>query len=597
MPPIWPFQRRPRALPAPRGLGRLLLVSVLLIATGRAEALKLDVRVDGLEGEWQKNVLALLGIYQEREDEGLTVPRVYALHRHAPDQIRSALAPFGLYRVEVVDELVPPSAEDGTWVATYRVTPGQQVRIGSVDYRITGPGAEDPAFPKTFPMKPGDLLLHANYEKARDEIRSIASKQGYLDADLAVHQVLVDVETDKAEVEIHLDTGPRYYLGEVSFSQDLLDESLLRKYVRFKPGAPYDPERLLRLQARLLGTEYYSKVEIVPHKELAVNNTIPIEVIAEPNKANKFRFGLGYATDTGPRATLEWRRRYLTKWGHKLKLELSISEVIQSFTGDYRIPIGNPLQDYILIRPDLSSYDTATAQGDIYTVQFAHSVRTEGGWRRTAGIDYRYEDYTVTENDAGVTNELVPNISWSKTVSDDPVYTTDGYRIKYSLLGTVEGLISQASYLSATMRLKWIKGFAKKYRFLTRWDLGATWADSVYDLPASRRFFAGGDNSIRGWGYDVLGPNEPVTNDTVGGRYLAVGSLELERQIKGDWSAAIFTDFGNAFDPDFTRDIEVGSGVGVRWRSPIGQIRVDLAFALTKVGDGARLHFSIGPDL
>ena len=135
------------------------------------------------------------------------------------------------------------------------------------------------------------------------------------------------------------------------------------------------------------------------------------------------------------------------------------------------------------------------------------------------------------------------------------------------------------------------------YRFITRGDLGATWANSVYDLPASRRYFAGGDNSIRGWGLDVLGPNNPINNETVGGRYLAVGSLELERRIKGNWSGAIFTDFGNAFDPDFTREVEVGAGVGLRWRSPIGQIRMDVAYALTKEPQGARLHLVIGPDL
>ena len=106
------------------------------------------------------------------------------------------------------------------------------------------------------------------------------------------------------------------------------------------------------------------------------------------------------------------------------------------------------------------------------------------------------------------------------------------------------------------------------------------------DLPASRRFYAGGDNSIRGWGYDALGPNDPVNDQTVGGRYLAVGSLELEREIVGPWSVAVFTDFGNAFDPEYQKQWEQSVGLGVRWRSPIGQVRLDLAFALTKDAGG-----------
>lgn len=574
------------------------LALLLLLSAQQAHALKLDVRVEGLEGEQENNVLALLGTYQERDDEKLSTQRLEAMHRRAPDQIREALAPFGLYRVQVTDELTKPASDDGTWVATYRVVPGEPVKVGSVDFRITGPGADDPAFPKQFPMKAGDVLLHSAYDTAKEEIRYIAAQQGYLDSDMIRHRVLIDLEAYKAVIEFHLETGPRYFLGGVTFTQDLLDDEFLAKFVTFKPGDPYDPETLLAMQGRLIGMEYYKKVEIVPHKDDAgEDRTVPIEVVATPNKANKYRFGIGYATDVGPRVTLEWRRRYLTRHGHKFKLELGVSQAIQFLKADYRIPIGNPMRDYITIRPDIRSYDTASRQGDSQSLQIAHSVVTPSGWRRTAGIDYLNETYEVSTDDAETVTELVPNITWSKTVTDDPIYTTNGYRLKYALLGSVEGLISPASYLSGSVRFKWIKSFFDNYRFITRTDLGATWANSVYDLPASRRYFAGGDSSIRGWGLDVLGPNNPINDETVGGRYLAVGSLELERRIKGDWSGAVFTDFGNAFDPDFTRDIEVGAGVGVRWRSPIGQIRMDVAYALTKENNGARLHLVIGPDL
>jgi len=576
----------------------LLLALLILLAAAQAHALKLDVRVEGLEGDNEQNVLAMLGVYQEREDKELSALRLEALHRRAPDQIREALAPFGFYKVQVTDELTKPASEDGTWIASYRVVPGEPVRVGTVDYRITGPGADDPAFPKQFPMKVGDVLLHAAYDKAKEEIRYIAAQQGYLDYGMIRHRVLIDMVAYHAIIEFELETGDRFYLGDVSFTQDLLDDDYLEKFVTFKPGDPYDPETLLAMQGKLIGMEYYEKVEIVPHKEDAgEDRTVPIEVVATPNKANKYRFGIGYATDVGPRVTLEWRRRYLTRRGHKFKLELSISQKIQVLKGDYRIPIGNPLRDYITIRPDIRSYDTASRQGDSQTIQFAHSVVTPGGWRRTAGIDYRNEHYEVSTDDAESVMELVPNITWSKTVTDDPIYTTEGYRLKYALLGAVEGLVSPASYLSGSVRFKWIKSFFEDYRFITRGDLGATWANSVYDLPASRRYFAGGDNSIRGWGLDVLGPNNPINNETVGGRFLAVGSLELERRIKGDWSGAVFTDFGNAFDPDFTREVEVAAGLGLRWRSPIGQIRMDVAYALTKEPQGARLHLVIGPDL
>ena len=372
----------------------------------------------------------------------------------------------------------------------------------------------------------------------------------------------------------------------------------MRRFVNFEPGEVYDPDRLLGFQARLLGTEYFDSVELVPHKdEVGEDMRVPIEVVLTANRANRYRFGLGYGTDTGARVTLDWRRRYLTRWGHRLNTQLVLSEKVQTLEARYRIPIGDPVRDYLIARPEIAIYDLPNRKGEAYTLQLAHSVVTPRGWRRAAGIDYRYEDYEISDVESGTANELAPNVSWSKTVSDDPIYTSRGYRLRYSLLGTVEGLVSSASYLSGSVSFKWVRRFAEDYRFITRTDLGATLADSISDLPASRRFFAGGDVSIRGWDFGGLGPDDPDNDDTLGGRYLAVGSLELERRIKGDWSAAVFTDFGNAFDPDFDNTFAVGAGAGVRWRTPVGQVRVDVAFALTEDGTPARLHLVIGPDL
>jgi len=592
---LHPIPPHPR--PHDRRIGLLLALTLLLFAPS-SFAVKLDVRVQGLEGEYQANVLALLGIYQERGDEDLTEPRILALHVAAPDEIREALAPFGLYRVEIVDSLTPPAAGSGPWVAVYQVSPGEPIKIATLDYRITGEGADNPKFPKEFPMKVGDVLRHSAYEKAKEEVRSVASKEGYLSYELADHRVLIDPEAYTAHIHFHLDTGPRYYFGKVSFKQDLLAEEYLQRFVRLEPGDVYDPDRLLRLQAKLLGMEYFDKVEIVPKlEEAGEDHIVPIEVVATPEKANKYRVGVGYATDVGPRFSMDYRRRYIGPYGHKLRADLSISEALQSLSAEYRIPIGNPVRDYIFVRPEVSAYDTESRKGDLFQVEVAHSVVIARGLRRTIGIDYRYEDYSLSPTDEGVVNELVPHISWAKTSADDPIYAKDGYRFKVSLQGAVEGLVSNASYLSGLASGKWIKGIGQDYRFITRADLGATWASSVFDLPASRRFYAGGDNSIRGWGFDALGPNDPVTDETIGGRFLAVGSLELERRLWGDWSAVVFTDFGNAFDPDYAQEFKQSVGTGVHWRTPVGQVRVEVAYALNKDEPGFRLHLILGPDL
>ena len=575
----------------------LLYVGALL-ASPAAAAPSLKVEVSGLEGQQEKNVLALLAIHQEQSDSELTVPRLLALYRRAPEQIRDALAPFGLYRVEIEDRLVRPEDPDGRWVARFRIDPGEPVKIASVDYRITGPGADDPAFPKAFPMQQGDVLLHADYEKAKGQITTIASAQGYLDAELKRHLVLIDPVAYDAHIELHLDTGPRWYLGPVSFEQDLLAEDYLEKFVDFAPGDVYDPDVLLGLQGRLIGMEYYSNIEIVPLKDQAgADRQVPIRVVAERNKANKYRVGVGFATDLGPRFSLDYRRRYIGPRGHKLKAELEIAPVTQSFVAEYRIPFRDPVSDYVQIRPELYSFDTASRQGTLVKVGALQSVVMPGGWRRNLGVDYRYEDYEVAEDDSDSFSGLVPHASWSRVVADDPINTQNGYRLKLLLQGTARNVLSETSYLSGRLNYKGIRTLGTGNRFIGRMDLGATWAESIRDVPASQRFFAGGGNSIRGWGLDALGPRDPETGQVIGGRYLAVGSLEYQRSITGPWSGVVFTDFGNAFDPDYNADWEQSAGVGLRFGTPIGPVRVDLAYALTKDPAGFRLHVGLGPDL
>ena len=217
------------------------MLSLLLPAA--ASALTLEVEVTGVEGQQQTNVLALLALYQERDDKEMSAPRLRALYARAPEQIREALAPFGLYRIEIESSLTEPASDDAPWIARFKVEPGDPVKIAQIDYQITGPGADNPRFPKRFPMKVGDPLIHADYEKAKSSILNVASEEGYIDADLVRHRVLIDPVAYEAIVDFHLETGEQFYLGKVEFKQDLLADSFLQKYVNFKPGVIYNPTR------------------------------------------------------------------------------------------------------------------------------------------------------------------------------------------------------------------------------------------------------------------------------------------------------------------------------------------------------------------
>ncbi len=192
-------------------------------------------------------------------------------------------------------------------------------------------------------------------------------------------------------------------------------------------------------------------------------------------------------------------------------------------------------------------------------------------------------------------NLLIPAITYRKTVSDDPVYTSNGFRLSLDLRGSLSGIVSDVTFLQTTLRGKYIRSFGNHSRFIARADLGATFVPDFIDLPASIRFFAGGDNSIRGFDLQTVGARN-AEGLVVGGKFLTVGSLEYEHRIFGNWSGAVFTDFGSAFDT-FSDDFVYSTGAGIRWRTPIGLIRLDLAVAISEPGNPLRLHINVGPDL
>ncbi|MDF1529045.1 MAG: BamA/TamA family outer membrane protein, partial [Sedimenticola sp.] len=162
------------------------------------------------------------------------------------------------------------------------------------------------------------------------------------------------------------------------------------------------------------------------------------------------------------------------------------------------------------------------------------------------------------------------------------------------LKGAEEALFSDVRFFQLQAAAKWIYPLGAG-RLLIRGDTGLTLTEDFEKLPASYRFFAGGDQSVRGYGYQALGPKN-TDGTVVGGRYLLSGSVEYEYPIKDDWSAALFVDAGNAVD-GWNEELKRSAGVGLRWRSPVGPIRLDLAIPEDTSEDSFRIHFSMGADL
>lgn len=578
--------RRRSTMPLYVGLLLLLVPRALLAAT-------LDVGATGVSGELRDNVIAALGIYQERGRSDLTPARVRRLHQRAPDEIRAALEPFGYYRPRIEPTLV----QDGdTWTARYRIEPGPAIPAATVDLDIAGEGANDPALRaviERFPIERGDPLNHAAYEGAKRRLEALAAERGYFDLRFTRHEIRIDLEAYRAGIYLHVDTGPRYRFGEVTIEQNLIDPELLARYVRLQPGDPYTTAALLDLQNALTSSNYFGEVQVDADPREARDHTVPVRVQLTPRKQDKYTFGVGYGTDTGPRGQIGWERFYLNPQGHHTRVELRGSQIEQSLTAGYFIPIRNPRTDQLAFTGGYEETDTSTATTKARRLAVSRST-VRGHTLETLSLTHLREEFDLGLQ-TGSTSLLLPGVSWTYYLGEERIYTRRGARALLDLRGASDRFASDTSLVQARIHTKAILPVAGFGRLLGRVEIGKTRVDNFDELPASLRFFAGGDVSVRGYAYNSLGPSD-ATGDVIGGRNLLVGSVEYEQQVVGNWAAAVFYDAGNALN-DFSDPLKEGAGVGVRWRSPIGQIRLDAARALSDAGRPWRLHLYIGPDL
>jgi translocation and assembly module TamA len=553
----------------------------------------IEVTVEGIANQQLENVLNSLSIEQLKGLPHVTAGLVRRLHLKAPDEIRKALQPFGYYRPTITSRL---QHSGKIWHAVYTIDPGEPVRITHIDFSISGPGGQDRSFQdliRNFPLKEGDPFVHAAYEETKTRLERIALNRGYLDSRLTTHRVEVSPEKESAAVFLHFETGPQYYFGEVTFSHNPFMPEFLKRFIPFRKGDPFSQRQLYNLYNALHDGGYFSDVQVEPRRDLARERQVPIEVALTPHKRNQYTFGVGYGTDTGARGSLGWESRRLNRWGHRMDTELKVSEVKDAFIARYIVPLRNPVTDHLDYTAGWLRERTDTSESATYLAGISrHQIR--GPWSQTFYVNYQQERFTVGD-EKGRSNLFMPGTSWTRIRSDDRIFTTHGYRILVDLRGAHETLFSDTSFLQLRLFSKFIQGVGKSGRFILRGEGGTSLVRKFEEIPASVRFFAGGDQSVRGYAYHSLGPVDE-NGDVVGGKHLLVGSVEYEHLLYGKWSVALFYDIGNAFD-SISTSYKRGTGLGVRWRTPIGPIRLDLASALSKPGNPLRIHLTIGPDL
>ncbi|MDM8350239.1 autotransporter assembly complex protein TamA [Pseudomonas sp. sp1636] len=565
-------------------------LALFLLSTSVLAEARLVVRVQPANPALKANVEGYIGSLGERDREALQ-----RFRRVAEAQAEKAAQALGYYQAQIVSEV---SAGEPLRLSV-RIVPGEPVRLREVILRIDGPANQMREFrlPSDSRLKTGAVLNHGRYDSAKRQIQNQASRYGFFAGRFTRQRLSIDPRAGVADIELVYASGPRYQLGAVSFAGDApFAEQLLQRMVPFAVDAPYDSERIAELYQRLRSSGYFESVSVEANPNAAEQQRIPVHVQLQTRKPRSLGLGLGFSTDVGPRGRANWTRHWVNPQGHSYGAEMEWSAPRQNVGLWYDVPGDPPLTDKLRYAGGYQYQELADTDSLSRLLSLGpewHS-KLDSGWQRVISLKWQHEQYRLGD-DSGLSTLLMPDISYAYLHSDNQVDPQHGYRLQFDLSAAKRGLLSDADVLHANVLLKGLTSLAQKHRLLGRVQFGATESGGFSAVPPSLRFFAGGDQSVRGYDYQSLSP-ENAQGDKIGGRYLFAASAEYQYGVAERWRLATFVDQGNSFDSLDFPSLKNAVGIGLRWVSPVGPLRLDLAHPLDDQG-GVRVHFSMGPEL
>jgi len=568
-----------------------LLIFCLLMLTAWPALAEVRIQVRGIDGNLRENVINHLGTPPSSDD-----PVVRRFARRAPELAQEGLQALGYYEADIS---VRTSKDDDRWTIRLDIEPGQPVRISEVNVVIAGEAANDPSFialGERLPLSQGDVLHHGRYETAKRSIENLGLARGYFDGRYVESRIAIRRQRREAEITLHYDSSRRYSMGEVVYPDLPLSDDLLRRLVPFRPGDPYGSEQISRLNRNLMNSAYFKSVRVRPQQARAGEDLrVPVVADVEMEPRNRVGVGAGFATDVGPRVRLNWRQPWVNEQGHSLDAATEISEIRQSFTAQYNMPLDPPLEQQLQFFGGLQFENIEDTRSDRATAGVQRQRILTSGWRQTISLRWQREDFTQA-GQSGSSTLTLPGTSVERTRSRGGLDANWGDRQFASIEFTHPELGSDQRLARLRLTSRWLRSVGR-HRGTLRAEYGALSREDFANTPPSLRFFAGGDQSIRGFSYQSLGPKDDQGR-LIGGSYLIVASAEYSYEVIPNWRGATFIDAGNAFstmslDEGFAR----GAGVGVRWQSPIGPVRLDFAWGVSEPGTPFRFHFSLGPEL
>lgn len=559
---------------------------------------------------------------QARAEQGLKVSRgeLARLVAATPAQARELLQTEGYFNAAVTATLAPGDDDPEVRIV---VTAGPRAIVKAVQLDFAGAFslAEDRHDPEaaqlatrlqnTFALRAGEAFTQAGWTAAKNGVLSALRAEGYQFATLSGATAQVDADANAVQLFLFVDSGPRLYIGETRYDGlRHVDGSSVAALRTYHSGEPAREQVLQDTQDRLVRTNLFDTVAVTIAQQTfegadgaparvdtsAERLDVPIEIRVREKAMQQATVGVGVSDITGPRVTLEHihQNPFGLDWQSKVKLELAS----QARTAQVDL-LSYPLQDgrRNLVSGAITRTEATGLVIQGQTLKVGRTLDTPK-LERLAYVQWTRDRTRNADSGMPVedTSALTLNYHWVWRDLDNVILPTRGYSVLAEAGGGRSYHADADAGLFGRLRTRLTGYWPLPAAFFgqARVEAGQILAPNRVAVPFTQAFRAGGDDSVRGYNYQGLGPTD-ASGNAIGARVLATASVELARPIARRYPAfwwATFVDAGNAADNWQRFTPALGYGVGLRWRSPVGPLRIDLAYG--EKTRRVRLHFSVG---
>jgi translocation and assembly module TamA len=439
-----------------------------------------------------------------------------------------------------------------------------------------------------WPLKVGQPFRSPAWEEAKSVLLSSVAEADYPTVVIEESKAEVDTVSSRARLLIRVDSGPAFRYGDLVIKGlNRYDQSLIKGLAPFKAGDPYRRDQLLAFQTKLQKLPQFSSAVVSIEPAAATHQAAPVEVTLSEAQSQRVSVGAGYSSNTGARGEINYSNNDLLDRALRLNSVLRVEQKRQTLSATVD-SIPNQAGRWFSLgagadRTFIQELETTREKVGISRYQ------TSGNMETQLAVNWQREDRRPKGGLHQLNQTLVLDGHLRYRSVDNPLFPRDGRVTELRIGGGSKQALSDQDFFRTYMRHQSWYPVGERHVLFLRGELGYTLAPSRFGIPQEYLFRAGGIQSVRGYTFQSLGVHEGQA--VVGGRVMATGTIEYNHWITPSWGAAVFTDVGDAADSVRSLDLAVGYGGGIRWRSPVGPLALDLARGQR---DGKlRLHFSI----